>query len=711
MVIWIMVALMVAFLLTAAISSIRRRGPARGLATDRVIGTFASEEELTERDRRAALGDLEILRQTGVGNPMLAVAHQLTGPSPTAELVMLMLTAQPVVSDGRVVAVRGVEPGEAAMMWAMLLHEARQMGLEADEPLVDQMMGELLGVTAETLPEYLAGLSDQGRIMPERFREAMGNLALVAMAFDAVAGGTPDQEARLRNLFELQATRMDIAMLVFRAQAFLDEVPREPSGEAFEEDIEAMFEAGKTYRPGSPDNPNPMGFGYRLPDQVKVAYAYVPLAEVAAEVDLTDADILKYQAEYREELAAAIRAAKAEQAETQPATTQPDAEVSDYLLKGEARRRLREIRAEERAQALAAELLTRAQAAAATERGDEAAESPLKAAVEALADEAPVRFVAADAWLGPTELRRDLFLGAAMTPQRTGLPQLAMQTADLLDEADRDNAPISAGEIFPQVMRVYGARSGFLVWQVTDARQSPVPSEIDEALRRTLTRDWRWKQAYELARRAADEAMGRVEETALETLATEREMDLQRAEGLTRLMIADALNAAYLLGEAREAFQARVAVMALLRSEGENREALEDVAPEGMVTAALQKPFVQFVPPIRALGYAREATRKTFLDAVFEMAPAEPSDTPPPTSAPAPAGAVRRVELPAAMSVVVAQRVGYTPAYEEDYQKVRGRLMRQLELIDRQEALWTWMDPAEIEARTGWTVVGGAQGE
>jgi len=156
-----------------------------------------------------------------------------------------------------------------------------------------------------------------------------------------------------------------------------------------------------------------------------------------------------------------------------------------------------------------------------------------------------------------------------------------------------------------------------------------------------------------------------------------------------------------MLGQGWQALQAKAAVRQVLQSQGRNRQALESVTDEGMTMAALQKPFVQFVPPVRALGYVSEPAREAFLEAIFEMVPSEPSDTPLTTSAPAPAEAVRLVEVPSALSVAVAQRVGYTPAYEEDYQEQRKSLMRVLSMIDRHEALWKWMDPVEIETRTG----------
>jgi len=306
-----------------------------------------------------------------------------------------------------------------------------------------------------------------------------------------------------------------------------------------------------------------------------------------------------------------------------------------------------------------------------------------------------------------------------LASQPESLPSVAMQTAELLDESQRSSAATSVGEIYPQVMRVYGARSGFLVWRVTDARESSPPAEIDEEIRESLTDDWRSMKAYDLAVGAAEDAIGRLGEASLETIAAEHKMEVQRAEALAQLRIADPLTAARELMTAgyapadmdRQALQARAAVAELIQSQGESHTLLETVTPEGLATAALQKPFVQFAPPIEPLGAVDEATRKAFLDAVFEMVPAEPSETSPTTSAPAAAEAIRLVKLPGALSVVVAQRVGYTPAYEEDYQAGRGRLMSMLQQMDRQEALWRWMDPAEIEARTGLETVRAAEAE
>jgi len=293
-----------------------------------------------------------------------------------------------------------------------------------------------------------------------------------------------------------------------------------------------------------------------------------------------------------------------------------------------------------------------------------------------------------------------------LASQPESLPSVAMQTAELLDESQRSSAATSMGELYPQVMRVYGARSGFLVWRGTDARESSPPAEIDETIREALTSDWRSMKAYDLAVQAANDAMSRLGEASLETIAAEREMEVHRVEDLTRLRIADPLTAARELMAAGyapaamdwQALQARAVVAELMQSGSKSHQLIETVTPEGLAIAALQKPFVQFAPPIGPLGAVDEATRKVFLDAIFEMVPAEPSETP--TSS-APAGAACLVELPEVLSAAVAQRREYTPAREEDYREQREGLLSVLALLDRQEALWRWMDPAEIEARTG----------
>jgi len=687
MVVWIMVILMGMFLLgTVGASTILQWFRPSGL--NEVLAT-AGDTELTRRDFRRGAIQLRILRRLGLGHPKKMLATLIRGesrPVPGADL-LLLLRAEPQDDNGRLVRLRMIRDQDAAVIWTLLLHEAKGMGLEADGLLVDQFIHDSLYLDDDGFTRVLTAF-EADEISEREVRDAIAGFLAVTMAFENVAAGRVEPEARLRDLYVRQATMMDVAMLQLKAEDFLDEVPTDPSGEQFEAQLDKLYQEGRKYLRNDPRNPHPMGFGYRRPARVRVEYAYIRLDDVQARTSVSEDDIYDYwQANQSEFLSSA------ESTTTAPAT-RPAAPPTFAEAKPEVRKRVRRLAAEKRIGELASELLADAQ-----RREQEAKPgdpSPLAEAAEAMAAD-KVRFVAMPEALSGEQIAADPILGNAFHREgRRDIPLVALTLSveQLLGDAEKHLAIAEVGKTFGRPLQVRGSTPGTLVLRIAEALPSIKPPLLDDEVRKQATEDWRMMQAFEIARKKAEAARLRIGEVGMTEVAEELDLEILEADNLAR--------STFVPGFETDRMAKLALQMAMIWRQDGMKGDLPDLDGEHRfyMHALMNRPFVQVIPAVKAIEPAMgQASTRKFLAAVFEMADDDVEGETPTTQPAAPA-AVTVVEVPAIRSVIVAQRVKLTPAYEQDYQFARGALAARLSEDRRVQMMRDWVSFTELQART-----------
>lgn len=242
---WLMVvfggALLLIFLVPGTIQEISRYSAVRGHTWARADGS-----KITEGDRLRAAGQLQTLEtMAGFGFPVLSQLRAMAGldPRDTAHWYLLVLEAQ----KGGFVG--GPEEGR---VW-----------------LQDQLA---LTPNAMTEAELLGRLAGSAQQSPNQVLEALANVRGVIRML-AVASDLPISDGRAKVAAAEARTSASAEVVILDASKPLTaEEPAEPTAEA----IAAQFEKYRDTAPGTGEG----GFGYRIPDRLKLEWFRIPADSV-----------------------------------------------------------------------------------------------------------------------------------------------------------------------------------------------------------------------------------------------------------------------------------------------------------------------------------------------------------------------------------------------------------------------------------------------
>ncbi|MFW5840713.1 MAG: hypothetical protein ACOCZE_09050, partial [Planctomycetota bacterium] len=262
MVIVIMVILMVAFLLGGSqLLSCSRDRAEEGL----VLGTTTTpaEGEISSGDVAEAGRQLQLLSSGTIQRqlivPIQAFFEVEANPS----------TGQPELGGMR---------EQAPLTWALLVAEARAAGLEATDYEVEQM---LLSIQAslgqKELNPTLVAIANNANMQPmpseEDIRQTLADYLIVEKNYlrnvpllpveETDPVGAPVSDFQARKFFRDRSERIKLAFVSVPASKYLPDVPA-PT----DDQIREMFEAHKDQPPEVYTGPDDFGFGYRQPPKV-----------------------------------------------------------------------------------------------------------------------------------------------------------------------------------------------------------------------------------------------------------------------------------------------------------------------------------------------------------------------------------------------------------------------------------------------------------
>lgn len=249
----VMVLLMVAFLIPSMF-----QGLGRGGSSKEVIGRIG-DKEITMLTRRAAGADLDLLNTS----------------------LKLGRFTRPRRGEGAFVAFLEVNAGkDSALTWALLLDEAREMGITVNEDQIDVFFAES-GLTDELYQQEVSNLRQSKYGYTEKhLRRAVANYLTVMTAFETAIVKTPASLPELRHTFADMEERIQLAMVAFEADDYTADIP-----DPLVEQIVPWFNKYKTFIPRHPSNKTEFGFGYRRPNRVDVAYLFIDRDNVSRAVE------------------------------------------------------------------------------------------------------------------------------------------------------------------------------------------------------------------------------------------------------------------------------------------------------------------------------------------------------------------------------------------------------------------------------------------
>jgi hypothetical protein len=262
----VMVLLMVAFLIPASI-----RGFFDPKTHKDVIG-WVGGKEVTKGTLWSAAADIRILRRwLGMG------FGRRPGEAPFAMFLAINDRSRPELG------------------WALLLHEAREMGIRVTDQQVDSFLAAS-GLTGQTYQQRLAELARE-KFTERHLRRAVANQLIFTRALEAALVTVPPSLPEIRIAHRDLREKLDLGMVVLKAEDFTA-AAAEPTGA----DIQEWFENWKQVMPGRSTDGNPFGFGYWQPNRADVAWLLIDQDRLAEAVKVPDRLMQQYWLRHRGEL-------------------------------------------------------------------------------------------------------------------------------------------------------------------------------------------------------------------------------------------------------------------------------------------------------------------------------------------------------------------------------------------------------------------------
>ena len=262
----------------------------------------------------------------------MTLASKATAPEARIRLYMNTLgaTAWPILAS----TLSREKPDRLTLMtWLALYEEGRQQGFDASPGQVDARLRDLedLGLAPEALDQIIArAAGGQKSRFLDALRKDMTLRAYINWLSEDLAGAV---EPEMRREFARLDERLKVRLAVLKAADALPEIKDVP-----EEGLVQQFEKHKKFLAGQ----GPEGYGYRIPDRVKLEYLAADAAafEDQAKAKVTDTNIKNYYDTHKdtefpvkEETPAAGKDAKPEESKPPEKKVRPLEEVRGEILK------------------------------------------------------------------------------------------------------------------------------------------------------------------------------------------------------------------------------------------------------------------------------------------------------------------------------------------------------------------------------------------
>jgi len=162
--------------------------------------------------------------------------------------------------------------------WCCLKEEVRRAGIGMRNSEVGAILGsaipQLFG--GATYSDFIGSIITNQRIPEDQVLSTVGQLLSVLQYGQIMCSTEALTAKQALHAASIEQESLDVEYVEFNADVFID--PNQP--EPGDEELKAHFDTYKTFFPGDISDENPCGFGYKLPDRVRLGYIAVKLDDV-----------------------------------------------------------------------------------------------------------------------------------------------------------------------------------------------------------------------------------------------------------------------------------------------------------------------------------------------------------------------------------------------------------------------------------------------
>jgi hypothetical protein len=253
-----------------------------------VLAHFGQKNAITDYDRLLAQQELEILRTLradallrsqdlhGVFLGELLFSDQRASVALINRLKQTIRKNQYGISEKQINDIyrRRMPP---SIYWLLLQNEAQNAGIRISNAQVGELLGRLIPQLFEgqTYSQLIGAIIRQKRIPEQQILTTLGKLLAVMQYSSTVCSNEDLTTRQIMQAASDEEEKINVEFVKFDTAVFAAK-QNEPSADKIAE----HFDKYKAIAPGTVNDENPYGFGYKLPDRVQLEYIAVKLDEV-----------------------------------------------------------------------------------------------------------------------------------------------------------------------------------------------------------------------------------------------------------------------------------------------------------------------------------------------------------------------------------------------------------------------------------------------
>ncbi|UCC22487.1 MAG: hypothetical protein JSW23_12060 [Planctomycetota bacterium] len=291
----VVIVIMVGFIGGSYIQQLSRRAGGRHQA----VAYFADDRPMTNYDLALARRDLEILKMLSADTMLrsltdplfrardlhaavlgeLLFADRTTSPAFLSHIKQVINTNQYPITDKQINDIYNRTMG-SDVYWFLLKNEVGHTGVKVSNDFSGtQLARNIPRITggAATYQQLMHAIVNRHGLAEKDILTTFSELMAVLNYAKIVCGTEDITASQLRHNIKWESERMDLEFVQFDSAVFAESQP-EPA----QDEVSAHFEKFKKYFPTEVTEQNPYGFGYKLPDRVRLEYIAVRLDDVSA---------------------------------------------------------------------------------------------------------------------------------------------------------------------------------------------------------------------------------------------------------------------------------------------------------------------------------------------------------------------------------------------------------------------------------------------
>lgn len=258
---------------------------------NKAIAYFADGKKITPNDRNAARRELDLLRMLRAGDLLrsqdlrgvflgeLLFAEGRGSPVLINRVKQMIRNSQIRISDAQINSIYQ-RPLPSDIYWILLNHEVEQAGIKVANEEVGRLLGRVIPqmFDGRTYSQMIGSIVKRQGIPQEHILAIYGKLLAVWQYALMVSSSQDITSSQVRHMASWDNETITAEFVRVDTASFARTLPEARTSEG---EISAHFDKYKSVFAGQISQENPYGFGYKLPDMVRLEYMAIKVDDIS----------------------------------------------------------------------------------------------------------------------------------------------------------------------------------------------------------------------------------------------------------------------------------------------------------------------------------------------------------------------------------------------------------------------------------------------